>query len=165
MEHVIANLLQDFERGKMTRRQLIQSLAVAATAASAVTAAPAAAADNGSVIQAVGLNHVSYQVADYKKTRDWYVDLFKMKVAADDGKKADVAVGESLLALHTRPSPDTPVLDHICFTLANWDEDKGMRDKVEAELKRRGLDIQPTPNSFFVKDPDGLRVQIGGKNQ
>ena len=28
MEHVINNLLQDFERGKMSRRQLIQSLAI-----------------------------------------------------------------------------------------------------------------------------------------
>ena len=41
MEHMIARLLQDFEQGKMTRRQLIQSLALAATAASAVR--PAAA--------------------------------------------------------------------------------------------------------------------------
>jgi catechol 2,3-dioxygenase-like lactoylglutathione lyase family enzyme len=164
MEHIIANLLQDFEHGKMTRRQLIQSLTLAATAASAASAAPAAAAERN-VIKAIKLNHVSYQVADYTKTRDWYVDLFQMKVASDDGKKADVAIGESLLSLHTRPSVDTPVVDHICFTLANWDEDKNVRDAVDAELKRRGLEVRPTPNSLFIKDPDGLRVQMGGKNQ
>ena len=33
MEHIIAKLLQDFERGYMSRRQLIQSLAMTATAA------------------------------------------------------------------------------------------------------------------------------------
>ena len=33
MESVIAGLLKDFEDGKMTRRQLIQSLALAAVAA------------------------------------------------------------------------------------------------------------------------------------
>jgi catechol 2,3-dioxygenase-like lactoylglutathione lyase family enzyme len=164
MEHIIANLLQDFEHGKMTRRQLIQSLTLAATAASAASAAPAAAAESH-VIKAIHLNHVSYQVVDYTKTRDWYVDLFQMKVASDDGKKADVAIGDSLLSLHTRPSPDTPVVDHICFTLANWDEDKSVRDAVGAELKRRGLEVRETPNSLFIKDPDGLRVQMGGKNQ
>ena len=31
MEHIIAKLLQDFEQGKMSRRQLVQSLAMAAT--------------------------------------------------------------------------------------------------------------------------------------
>ena len=35
MESVIAKLLQDFERGKMNRRQLIQSLSLAAAAAAA----------------------------------------------------------------------------------------------------------------------------------
>ena len=35
MEHIMAKLLQDFEQGKMNRRQLIQSIAIAATAAAA----------------------------------------------------------------------------------------------------------------------------------
>src|SRR5271169_5716859 len=38
MESLIAQLLQNFEQGKMTRRQLIQSLALAATAAAGVGA-------------------------------------------------------------------------------------------------------------------------------
>ena len=44
MEHLIAKLMEDFERGKMTRRQLIQSFVPAATAtATAGAAVPAAA--------------------------------------------------------------------------------------------------------------------------
>jgi len=42
MEHIIGKLLQDYERGKMTRRQLIQTLALTATAASTVRTAEAA---------------------------------------------------------------------------------------------------------------------------
>jgi catechol 2,3-dioxygenase-like lactoylglutathione lyase family enzyme len=164
MEHVIAELLQNFEQGKMTRRQLIQSLALAATAASAASAAPAAPADS-QVVKAVYLNHVGYQVADYGRSRDWYADLFGMKVALDDGKKANLSLGESLLIFHPRKSTDTPVVDHICFTIADWDKDKSVRDKVGAELKRRGLEVQPSTGSLHIKDPDGFRVQIGGKDQ
>ena len=69
MEHIISRLLQDFEQGKMTRRQLIQSLALAAAAGSA--ARPVLAADTP-VAKALSINHVSYQVADYRKTRDFY---------------------------------------------------------------------------------------------
>jgi len=164
MEHIIAKLLQNFEDGKMTRRQLIQSLALAATAASATGAVPAAAADKY-VVKTTYLNHVGYQVADYRKSRDWYADLFGMKVVLDDGKKANLAVGESLLIFHNRQSPSTPIIDHICFTVADWDKDKSVRGAVEAELKRRGLEVQSSANSLDIKDPDGYRIQLGGKDQ
>ena len=164
MENIIAKLLQEFEHGKMTRRQLIQSLALAATAASAASAAPAAPAD-ASVLKAVYLNHVGYQVANYAKSRDWYADLFGMKVALDDGKKASLAVGESLLIFHNRPSPSTPTVDHVCFTIADWDRDKSVKEKVAAELKRRGLEVRTTEGSFHFKDPDGFELQVGGKDQ
>lgn len=167
MEHIIANLLRDFEHGKMTRRQLIQSLALAATAASAAGAAPAAAAPapGGTVLKATYLNHVGYQVADYKRSRDWYGELFGMKVALDDGRKANLAVGESLLIFHNRPSPTTPIVDHVCLTIADWDNDKNVRTAVAEELKRRGLETRSTGNSLHFKDPDGFELQVGGKDQ
>jgi catechol 2,3-dioxygenase-like lactoylglutathione lyase family enzyme len=165
MEHIMAKLLQDFEQGKMNRRQLIQSLALAATAAAA-SAATAAAADT-KIAQAVYINHVSYQVADYAKTRDFYADLFGMKVSRDDGKQCRLSVGDSLIIARnasSRPS-DTARVDHIAYTIANWDTDKKVRDVVGAELKRRGLDVRETPGSFHIKDPDGFEVQMGGKDQ
>jgi hypothetical protein len=57
MEHIIGKLLQDYEHGKMTRRQLIQGLAFTATAAATVGTAEAAPAN------ATYINHVSMQVA------------------------------------------------------------------------------------------------------
>jgi catechol 2,3-dioxygenase-like lactoylglutathione lyase family enzyme len=164
MEYIITKLLQDFEQRKITRRQLIQSLALTATAASAVSASPAAAAER-KVAQAVYVNHVGYQVADYAKSRDWYADLFGMKVVLDDGKKANLAVGESLLIFHPRASASTPVVDHVCVSIADWDTDKSVKEAVRAELKRRGLEIRETANSFHIKDPDGFMLQMGGKNQ
>ncbi len=165
MEHIMAKLLQDFEQGKMTRRQLIQSLALASTVAAA-SAAPIAAADS-KVTQAVYINHVSYQVADYAKTRDFYADLFGMKVSRDDGKQCRLSVGESLLVVRnasSRPS-DTKGVDHIAYSIANWDTDKKVKEAVGAELKRRGLEVRETTGSFHIKDPDGFEVQMGGKDQ
>jgi catechol 2,3-dioxygenase-like lactoylglutathione lyase family enzyme len=167
MEYLIGKLLRDFEKGMMTRRQLIQSLSLAATAASALSVAPAAAAAaaDGKVAQAASLNHLGYQVADYAKSRDWYADLFGMKVVVDDGQKAMLAVGETLLVFHTRKSATTPVINHICFTLANWDDDKSVRERVQAEIKRRGQDPRPSEHSLHVNDPDGFTLQLGGKVQ
>ena len=157
MEHLIAKLLQNFEQGKMTRRQLIQSLALAATAASAASAVPTAAAD-GKGFKAITVNHISYQVADYAKTRDFYADLLGMKVSQDDGKQCFLSFGDTFIIPRNRPT-GTPRIDHIAYTIDNWN-----RGAVEAELKRRGLQPRPdTKNSFHVKDPEGFDLQISGK--
>ena len=162
MENIIAKLLQDFEQGKMTRRQLIQSLTLTATAASALNAAPAAPED-GYVAKAVSINHVSYQVSDYKKVRDFYAGLFGMKVSRDDGMQCRLSFGDNILIVRNR----TPAqkVDHIAYTIENWDKDKSVRPAVEAELKRRKLQIRTTEGSFHVQDPEGFEVQMGGKEQ
>ena len=163
MEHIIAKLLEDFERGKMSRRQLIKSLALSATAASAAAAAPlSAAADGGKGFKAVAVNHISYQVADYGKTRDWYVGLLGMTVSGDNGRQCNLSFGNQgtwLLPRNAREAGSAPKVDHIAYTIETWD-----KDAVKAELERRGLSPRPdTENSFHVKDPDGFDVQISGK--
>jgi catechol 2,3-dioxygenase-like lactoylglutathione lyase family enzyme len=157
MELIIAKLLQDFEQGKMNRRQLIQSLAVAASAASAAT--PVAAA-SGKGFKAVTVNHISYRVADYARTRDFYAELLGMKVSHEDGKQCYLEFGDSfMIPRNARNGGTTPLVDHIAYTIDTWN-----KDAVQAELKRRGLEPRPdTENSFHVKDPDGFDLQISGK--
>jgi catechol 2,3-dioxygenase-like lactoylglutathione lyase family enzyme len=163
MEHIITKLVQDFEQGNMTRRQLIQSLTIAATAAATGSAASAAPATEGYVAKATAFNHVSYQVSDYKKCRDFYAGLFGMKVSMDDGMQCRLSFGDNILIVRNRMP--NPKVDHIAYTIQGWDTDKSVKPAVEAELKRRGLQIRTTEGSFHVSDPEGFEVQMGGKNQ
>jgi catechol 2,3-dioxygenase-like lactoylglutathione lyase family enzyme len=162
MEHIISRLLQEYERGKVTRRQLIQMLAVGTAAASSAATVEAAPAN------ATYINHISMQVADYKKSRDFYVGLFGMKVSNDDGKtQCRLTFGDNIIIPRNaaaRPGGKVGI-DHIAYTLAGWDTDKSVKPAVEAELKKRGLQIRTTEGSFHVQDPDGFEVQMGGKNQ
>jgi len=156
MEQIIDNLLNDFERGKISRRWLIQSLAVTALAG---TAAPALAAPPQS-LKAISVNHISYGVADYARTRDFYADLLGMTVSEDTGTQCYLGFGDTLLTARKSRQPDgKPFVDHICYTLDNWDA-----DGVEAELTRRGLeprsDMGGGAKSFHVKDPDGYNLQL-----
>jgi catechol 2,3-dioxygenase-like lactoylglutathione lyase family enzyme len=174
MEIVVSELLKKYEDGKLSRRQLIQSLALAAVAA----AAPADAAAQGPRgFRTTRLDHLSYQVRDYKRTRDFYSDLMGMSVVGDDGKGyCQLQYGEahgvgararSFIGVNTRAA-DAPAgrFDHVAFSIDDWNT-----DRVKAELERRGLKprLQPggagdTPNyvSFHVEDPDGVGVQISG---
>jgi catechol 2,3-dioxygenase-like lactoylglutathione lyase family enzyme len=151
MEEIIGRLVGEFEAGRIGRRQLIQAL-------TAASAAPALAAGKG--FQAVAVNHISYQVAHYGKTRDFYADLLGMKVSHDDGHQCQLSFGGGiLLPRNARAGARGPRIDHVAYTIENWD-----RAAVEAELKRRGLQPRPdTADSFHVQDPDGFDLQICGK--
>jgi catechol 2,3-dioxygenase-like lactoylglutathione lyase family enzyme len=158
MEHTIANLLTAFERGRISRRQLIQGVVLTAAASSVA----AARATDGSGLKATGVNHLSYSVPDYKKTRDFYVDLFGMQVRSDDGAQCTLAFGDTFIVVRKAEQVDRKsYVDHFAISVDDWN-----KESVEALLKQRGL--QPTPDgdrSFHVKDPDGFDLQISGARQ
>jgi len=152
MEHVISKLVHEFEQGRLNRRQLIQSLAVAATAS-------AAAAAESDALKASGIHHISYQVKDYARTRDFYSSLLGVKVANDTGKQCFLVLGDTEIVARNGGGT-TPLVDHIAYTIDPWKS-----DAILAELKRRGVDPQPEgQNSFQFKDPDGFHVQLIAKS-
>jgi catechol 2,3-dioxygenase-like lactoylglutathione lyase family enzyme len=97
METVIAGLLKDFEDGSMTRRQLIQSLALVAAGAVPGTAAlaqggaqrppapPIPQAFEPTGWKTVWLDHISYAVSDYRRSTAFYRDLMGWTVRNDNG--------------------------------------------------------------------------------
>ena len=172
MEHIITGLLRNFEEGKINRRQLVRSLTVAASAAAAVGVAPPVSADEGT-LKTIGINHISYRVANYSKSRDFYAGLLGLKVSNDSGTKCRLTVGD--IGIVVQPGEDevtrrTPMIDHIAYTV---DASKG---QILAALKRRGVraehdlnhPLPKTANSkpeggVQVKDPDGFHVTLSPK--
>src|SRR3954464_5538194 len=104
MEHLIDGLLQDFERGKMSRRQLIQSLALAAAAAAPGGTLLAQGAKAPSMIPAakdaapwktVWLDHISYAVSGYCRSAAFYRDLMGWEIKNDEGsRQATMKIGD-----------------------------------------------------------------------
>jgi hypothetical protein len=175
MEHIIEGLVSDYDSGKLTRRKLIRSLAITAatTAASRVGLAQAAATPDKNPLTVVAFNHVSYLAQDFKKTVDFYDSLFGgMRRYHLTATSCDLAFGPALgpymvirdvNSVKNRRSDSSNYIDHVAFQLESWDA-----PTVEAELKRRGLNPQPSgnpPTSFFTVDPNGVGVQISsGRN-
>lgn len=160
MERIVVSLLDQFERGRLSRRQLVQHLALGMAAASAGGGA-LAATPHTRELKAVAVNHISYGVADYARTRDFFAGLLGMEVSGDDGTQCALKFGpDSFLVPRRTKLPDNkPFVDHIAYTIENWD-----KGEVEEELRRRGYDPVPDRDeSFHIKDPDGIGVQISSK--
>jgi len=152
MEAVISNLLASFERGTLTRRELMQGLALVATASRAASAAEPQA----SVIKGARIDHVSIQVNDLKRSVDFYQKVFGFSVVSEDKPNEIVRLGttKALVSLHHK-SPFA-LVDHFAIGLDSFN-----KDAVTRELKQRG--ITPDDNldaGFHIKDPEGMNVQI-----
>ena len=145
MENIIARLLGDFENGRMTRRQLIQSLALAATAASGASAAVASVPAAGG-FKTISVDHISYQVSDYARTRDFYADLLGMTVANDNGTNScELQFGESVLISRTRRQRPGEAADGS----------HGLQDRRLGHRYRKGRTGTPRD------DPPGLTASLG----
>jgi catechol 2,3-dioxygenase-like lactoylglutathione lyase family enzyme len=170
MEHVIAKLLEDFEGGKMSRRQLIQSLAMAALAAPAAALAAqtpaaspaAAAASTPAPWKTVYLDHISYAVSDYKRSAAFYSNLMGWKIRNDNGtNQASLDIGDIggiIIRNARRPAgegapappaaaaqpgqPPRPPLTGVINHIS-YGIEPWDTDKVKAELERRGLNPRP----------------------
>jgi catechol 2,3-dioxygenase-like lactoylglutathione lyase family enzyme len=165
MERFIADLVKSFEDGKLSRREVCQTVALAATVYAAGDAAQAQSARGLNVL---GVNHLSYTCADYTKARDFYTSVLGMEVASgkDTGKRADLTFGPpqgqggSFMVVRNgdpakAAAESKTVIDHVCFTISDWDE-----ARVRSALTARGLQIGGRNGSLHVFDPLGYDVQL-----
>src|SRR3954469_199496 len=113
MKDIVTSMVNQFETGKMSRRQLIEGITIAAAA---VVATPAlAAAPAGKGFKATSINHLSFGVPDYAKARDFYVDLLGFEVKKDDGKQCYLICGDSsIVARKTQDPNGKTYIDHVC---------------------------------------------------
>ena len=165
MERLVSDLLQDFENGKMTRRQLVRMLAAAVTAAAADTASTSVEA--AGPFKTEGLDHISYEVADYRRSRDFYAGLMGMSVSGDDGHECQLRFGDATLVVRNKPAGSRARIDHLAYRIADWNTAAVRDELVRRKLNPRAdtganLGLQNYA-SFHVDDPDGFDLQISGR--
>ena len=107
----LATLFNDFDRGRLSRRQLLTALAVALAVRPATTLAqgqcggtragtpecdptPAKLPFEPTGWKTVLLDHFSCQVVDYPKEAAYYAALMNWKIRSDDGKQAMLDIGD-----------------------------------------------------------------------
>jgi catechol 2,3-dioxygenase-like lactoylglutathione lyase family enzyme len=150
MTNRISKLLEAYEKGKMSRRQLVQGLALLAAGSSAAEAAG---------FQGNSINHVSLFVNNLQRSTDFYQRVFNCTVNKRDGNN-QLMFGKNFLVLR-EGKPATKV-DHFAIGVDNFN-----KDSVTADLKARGatpIDQEGGGFGFHVLDPDGYPVQISANN-
>src|SRR5678815_2049972 len=111
MSDQLATVFEMFDRRKLSRRQLLQALGIAAAIRPAAALAqgqcggaragtpecdptPAKLPFESTGWKTVLLDHLSCQVVDYPKEAAYYAALMNWKIRSDDGKQAVLDVGD-----------------------------------------------------------------------
>ncbi len=183
MDGFVAQKIEDYRTGKISRRHFIETLTLAATT---LYAQDAKAAPSNPALKVALVNHVSYTCPKFQQAADWYSKIFnldqvgatKTDVALPFGKKGDKPLGVTasdvpLTSLIIRSRDvDAPargeatprrksraLVNHIAYTIADFNQ-----NRVRAELKRLGYPNprEDGPHSFHIVDVNGYDVQISG---
>ena len=210
MEGLVAQLLAKFEQGFITRRKLVETLAVAATtlyggSKMPVSAAPTSPLAGGrGTLRTLLVNHISYGCPDYRPARDFYADVMGMELVVPAanannncrpvtqatltiGKRGELPAGTPsgvpnpfIIVRNGRgtqeagggirggeampPPPVKATINHIAYTIADWDQKKVLEILKKRGLRGRNLTEprEDTVNSYHVMDPHGYDVQISG---
>jgi catechol 2,3-dioxygenase-like lactoylglutathione lyase family enzyme len=150
MRGTISKLLEAYENGKMSRRDLVQGLALMAAGAGTASAAG---------FQGNSVNHISLYVSNLQRSTDFYQKVFGCTVNKREGNN-QLMFGKNFLVL--RPGNPAAKVDHFSIGVDNF-----KKESVAADLKARGatpVDQQGGDFGFHVMDPDGYPVQISANN-
>jgi catechol 2,3-dioxygenase-like lactoylglutathione lyase family enzyme len=151
METIIADLVNRFEGGRLTRRQLIQGLSMLmATGSSAPSAAQAAG------LRGTGIDHVSILVEDLQRSAAFYQNVFGMTPLSEDKPNQILRLGMKRTIVSLRHEGPAGVVDHFAVSVENFNT-----QAVTERLLPHGLTPQQNVQfGFHIKDPDGVVVQI-----
>jgi len=149
---------------EISRRQMLLSLPALATAPRLF------AQTNGAPIRVRGINHVTLQVSDSKRSVDFYQGLFGMPVISRQGNTTvnlRIGSGPQFLGLNGGGG-STPNINHICLATENFNverlktilADHGIKD---VRVRMRGPEAGGAKDGtaeFSFHDPGGILIQL-----
>src|SRR5262245_51498339 len=163
MTRSFIRLVDDFDAGRISRRQLLMALAAAVVVPAGAFAQEQEAGrgrgqvprDNTPLVppfeptgwKTVWLDHLNYQCMDYKMAAAFYATLLGWKVRSDDGKQAVLDIGENTGGIIIRGGmaapPPAAITDaglgvnrppiHAVFDGYAWGIEPWDTDKVKTE--------------------------------
>ena len=152
MEALISKLVSRFESGSLSRRELVQGLALLAGGS------PALAAEDTLDFKTAELSHVSMHVANLQRSVDFYQKMFGFTVLSRDKLPGFdvVRVGSAKGIISFNSGGPAGMIDHFALKTPKFS-----KEAAQHYVAQRGATLIEDPFAgFCVKDPDGINVQI-----
>ena len=161
---IAERIVESFQRGQLSRRQLVaQLMALGAAAAGfpivaahAAHAAEDAAAAKEPTFAAATIDHLALSVTDIKRSVGFYQKHLGLKLTRGGGE----GDGSAFLSCSERDflalfRGDKPGMHHFSFSIPKYNADDAAK-RIEAA----GLKLRREDDRVYFRDPDDLEVQV-----
>jgi catechol 2,3-dioxygenase-like lactoylglutathione lyase family enzyme len=156
MEPIISNLVARFEKGALSRRELVQGLAMLAASGTAASAQETA---QGIDFKAANIDHVSIQVADLQRSVEFYQKMFGFTVVSEDKPLGIIRLGNTRTLVSLNHQSPAGIVDHFSIGVPRFTKELASR-----YITQHGARVEDDPYAgLHVKDPDGINVQISAQ--
>lgn len=160
-DHLAARLMDEYDRGKLSRRDVVAGLVgLGAAMAGAGTAGAQGVTTPNATFNAVGLDHIALNVTDVAKSRAFYEQHLGMAVKTDGGDQRcflGPPDGDFILALFRS---DNAGMNHYCYAIPDYNP-----DDVVVKLQDAGIEPRREGGRVYFPDPDGLTVQLAQQSE
>jgi catechol 2,3-dioxygenase-like lactoylglutathione lyase family enzyme len=153
MNDKLDGLLNQYERGQLTRRQLLFAMSALVAAPAVVVAAPAPI---GTVRS---LNHVTIFVPNVQKSVQFYQDLLGMPVLTQQPPGTNLRAGTGFLGIYPAQPGQGGSINHVCLGVENFDADATLAQLKERNL-RANIRLRGDTKELYFDDPDNVRIQL-----
>jgi len=162
----IDTLFDQYERGRMSRRGLVQALAMLVLPAKLL--AQDTAPDSAPIVRGLGVNHIGLTVSDIERSYAFYHKLFgvtKGWPATNAGTGIHLDFPAGYISVDS-VAQQKGVITHFSISIEDIDQDSSKRlaDKINAELPdakaRAAYQANDGVSTVNLLDPDGFHVQI-----
>ncbi len=150
MEPIISDLLTRFEKGSLSRRELVRGLAILAAGGTT------AAAQEDIDFKAADIDHVSIHVADLQRSVDFYQRMFGFSVVSQEQSQGIIRLGNAKVLISLNHGGPAEIVDHFAIGVPRLSRESATRYLIQ----RGATPLQGDYAGLHVKDPDGINVQI-----
>jgi len=155
MESAVEKLVDDFEEGQISRRDLVKALTAIAAAGTATSANA-----QQTPFVSTAIDHISVQEETLAPSIEFYQTIFGLSILNQDEENKIVRMGPAggrvIVSLHEKAP--TGIVDHYAIAIRDFDQ-----QRVTQALAEHGLEAQQNLDyGFYVRDPAGIPVQIVG---
>jgi len=150
MRETIERLLNDYERGKLARRDFLSF--VSALVMTQSGEAP---------ISVRTLNHVTLFVSNVDRSKEFYRKLLGLPIVSRQENGLNLGAGSSsFIGLYSASANNAqPHINHFCIGVNRFDA-----EKVKKQLSNFGvagtIRVRGEVKELYFKDPDNLTVQL-----
>ena len=129
MEAIISNLVSRFEKGSLSRRELVRGLAMLAAGGTA------ASAQEGLNFGAATIDHVSIQVADLKRSSEFYQKMFGFKEVSGEPARNILRLGNTRTLVSLNLEKPIATVDHFAIGIPRYNKEAAVRYFTERGVK------------------------------